>query len=240
MQCLILAGGFGTRISTVSAGLPKSLIPVLGKPFLHYQLSWLKSQGIKSVVLALGYKAQMIIDYVGDGKQWGLDVTFIDDGDKPLGTAGAIREAIDQNLMKDAFFVLYGDSYLDIDLTAVWTKYQKTHTPLLSVFKNDGLWDASNVLMKDGEIILFEKNHPDRDELGMNYIDYGISIVTKAAILEHVPSGEKADLADVFHHLSLNGHLSAFEATQRFYEIGSPEGLADLEIHLNATDKPNA
>ncbi len=232
MQCLILAGGLGTRISSVSAGLPKSLIPVLGRPFLDYQLTWLAAQGIKAVVLALGFKAELIRNFTGDGRKWGLDICFVDDGNRPLGTAGAIRQAVDHNLMDDAFFVLYGDSYLDIELSSLWRQHQKSAQPTLAVFRNDGKWDTSNVLMEKNKIKLYEKNSPDRDKLRMNYIDYGVSLLTRASILDHVPADQNYDLATLFHKLSLSRNLNAVVAARRFYEIGSPDGLADLERHL--------
>ncbi|NQW02287.1 MAG: NTP transferase domain-containing protein [Rhodospirillales bacterium] len=232
MQCLILAGGLGTRINSLGGGLPKSLIPVAGRPFLDYQLRWLAAGGVDRVVLALGYGAEQIKAYAGDGQDWNLHIDYADDGKQPLGTGGAIRRAIDCGFVADSFFVLYGDSYLDVDLRAIWDKHQTTGLPVMTVFRNRGDWDASNVLMQDGVIKLFEKNRPDRDQLGMEYIDYGISLLSTSVIIKHVASGQPADLADVFHVLSVNGELAAFEASRRFYEIGSPAGHAELQAHL--------
>jgi len=232
MQCLILAGGLGTRMAGVTTMLPKSLISVAGRPFVDHQLSWLASEGIRDVVFAVGHLGGSLRDFVGDGSTWGLAVRYIEDGEKLLGTAGAVRKAIDHELMNDGFFVLYGDSYLNVDFRAVWTASGEGAHPLMTVFRNDGEWDKSNVVMKDGEITLFEKGRSDAREIGMNHIDYGLSVMTRNAIIQAVPSGEIADLADVCHHLSLQRQLRAYEVFERFYEIGSPQGLVDLETHL--------
>jgi NDP-sugar pyrophosphorylase family protein len=237
MQCIILAGGLGSRIRALSAGLPKSLIPVLGKPFLDYQLAWLSEQGIENVILAVGFKAHLIIEHIQRNSYPNLTIEFVKDGEHPLGTAGAIRSAIDNGLTEEAFFVLYGDSYLDVDLRKVWEQFQQTKLPTMTVFRNDGNWDTSNVLMQDNKISLFEKNREDYADIGMKYIDYGISILPKSIILKTVPSRQITDLADVYHDLSLNNQLLAFEATNRFFEIGSPTGHADLERYLALSGK---
>lgn len=240
MQCIILAGGLGSRIRSLNEYLPKSLIPVLGKPFLDYQLIWLEHQGIDNVVLALGYRADLIKQYIRSNDYPNLKIDFIEDGDQPLGTAGAIRSAVESGLTEDAFFVLYGDSFLDVDLAKVWEQFQQTHTPTMTVFRNNGEWDTSNVLMDGMEIQLFEKNRPDYADIGMKHIDYGISILTNLVILETVPASKPFDLADVYHELSINGRLKAYETNKRFYEIGSPSGHADLERHLKTLDNHNA
>jgi len=234
MQCLILAGGLGTRIKAVSEDLPKSLIPVCGKPFIDHQLTWLAKQGITSVAIATGYQAEMISEFVGTGKRWGLNVACIEDGPQLLGTGGSIRNAVDHHLMDHGFFVLYGDSYLDVNFSAVWEASGSGQYPVMTVYKNDGNWDRSNVVMKDGRLVLFEKNRKDAREIGMDYIDYGLSVLTRETVLTHFVPHLEVDFADVCHRLSQSQELRAFEVFERFYEIGSPEGLADLEAHLSS------
>ncbi len=232
MQCLILAGGLGTRMQHLGGDVPKALIPVNGRPFADYQLQWLADQGVRRVVYAIGYKGDLIRQFVGNGERWGLQIRYADEGEKLLGTAGAIRRAIAAGLMDDGFFVLYGDSYLCVDLPAVWEASDNGGFPLMTIFRNDGQWDGSNVIAEDGKIILFEKNRDDARDIGMGYIDYGLSVLTAHVITANVAESEAADLADVFHRLSLSGELRAFEAQRRFYEIGSPQGLVDLEARL--------
>ncbi|MDP6786196.1 MAG: NTP transferase domain-containing protein [Rhodospirillales bacterium] len=238
MQCLILAGGLGTRMKPMTDRLPKALIPVAGQPFVHYQLKWLAGQGVRRVVLALGHLGDHIRDFVGDGRRWGLEITCIDEGDRLRGTAGAIRLAIDEGVMDKGFFVLYGDSFLPIELALVWRASQRGERPLMCVYRNDGRWDESNVVYRDGRVELYEKGRDDAAALGMRHIDYGLSVLTRDAVADQVPTGATADLDAVFQHLIQGGGLLGFEVFERFHEIGSAQGLADLEAYLAANPEP--
>jgi NDP-sugar pyrophosphorylase family protein len=232
MQCLILAGGLGTRMKPMTDRLPKALIPVAGQPFAHYQLNWLARRGVHRVVFALGHLGDHIRNFVGDGRRWGLEITCVDEGDRLLGTAGAIRLAIDEGVMDKGFFVLYGDSFLPIELAPVWQASRRGECPLMTVFRNDGRWDESNVVFRDGRVAHYEKGRTDAAALGMRYIDYGLTVLTREAVANQVPAGAAADLGAVFQRLSQDGVLLGHEIFERFYEIGSAEGLAALEAYL--------
>jgi len=234
MQCLILAGGLGTRMQSVAPDLPKTLVPVAGRPFADHQLSWLRAEGVRRVIYAIGHHGEAVRAYAGDGRQWGLEIAYSDEGDARLGTAGAVHLAVHEGLLDGGFFVLYGDSYLRVDLSDVWAASGAGAWPLMTVFRNQGRWDSSNAKITDGMVILYEKGRVDTQALGMDHIDYGLSVLNRNVIGDNIGSGEPADLAHLFHRLSVDGQLRAFEATQRFYEIGSPQGLADLEAHLSA------
>ena len=234
MQCVILAGGLGTRIRSRSGDLPKALLPVLGKPFVAYQLEWLKQQGIDNVVLSVGYRGQMIADAIGNGTQFGLSVAYSDEGEVLRGTGGALRYAADQNLLDDAFFVLYGDSYLPIDFAPVWRTSGDGRVCTMTVMRNQGRWDRSNAVVRDGELVLYDKFVPDPAAAGMEFIDYGLSVLRRDAIVEEIAAGEKCDLAHVLTRLSRQGRLRAHEIFERFYEAGSPEGLDDFEAYVRA------
>lgn len=232
MQCLILAGGLGVRMKPSTDTVAKTLIPVLGRPFADHQLTWLAGQGVSRVVYCIGHKGGQIRDFVGDGGRWGLEAAYADEGDRLLGTAGAIRLAIDEGLADGGFLVLYGDSFLTIDVRALWEASGQGALPVLSVFKNDGRWDASNASFEDGMVTRFEKGMNDPAAEGLDYIDYGMSVLTRDVVEAHVPAGQPSDLADLCHRLAEAGDLRGFEASERFYEIGSPGGLEDLEAHL--------
>mgnify|MGYP001288702992 CR=1 FL=1 len=234
MQCLILAGGLGIRMRGVADGRPKSLIPVAGRPFCDHQLAWLSGQGVRRVVYAIGHRGSEIRDFVGDGGRWGLEVAYVDEGETLLGTGGAVRLAVDQagSVLDDGFLVLYGDSYLSIDVGAVWAASGGGAFALMCVLRNKGRWDASNAVFKGGLVRVYEKGRVDAAAIGMDYIDYGLSVLSPDVVRAHIPAGEARDLADVFQPLAADGRLRGFEATQRFYEIGSPQGLADLEDYL--------
>ena len=234
MQCLILAGGLGTRMKPTTGRLPKALILVCGRPFAEWQLEWLKGQGVGRVVFAVGHQGAEIRDALGDGRRFGLKISYSDEGGRPMGTAGAIRLAVDRGLLDERFLVLYGDSYLTVDVRAVWEAAARLGTPLMTVFKNDGRWDASNATFADGRVVRFEKGLADPAAAGLRHIDYGLAVLSRDVIEAEVPSGQPHDLAAVYGRLAVAGRLRGFEVPTRFYEVGSPEGLAELEAHLAA------
>ncbi len=233
LQCVVLAGGIGTRMRPQTEEMPKALLPVLGRPFADWQLELLAKQGIERVLYSVGYRGEMIRDHVGDGSRWGLEINYVDEGHQLRGTGGALRLALDLGELEEAFFVLYGDSYLPVDLGAVERAWEQTPLPaLMTVFRNDGQWDASNAIYDDGRVVLYDKDRPaDRVE-EMHWIDYGLSILTREVVAQ-VPGREPADLADLMRGLSREGQLAGFEVSERFYEAGTPEGLRDLERYLS-------
>ena len=233
MQCLILAGGLGTRMRSVNSDLPKTLLPVAGRPFAAWQLEWLRSEGIEEVVYCVGYLGNMIESFIGDRCDWGLDIRFIRDGNDLLGTAGALRHAVAEEVVGKEFFVLYGDSFLDVRLSEVEESYRSQSLPaLMTVYRNNNRLDRSNVAFSRGKIRLYDKGGgPD-----MQYIDYGLLVLSRDIVEEFVDDAASGDLAPLLHVLSLQGRLASFIAEERFYEIGSPDGLADLEEYLCRRD----
>lgn len=232
MQCVILAGGQATRMAHLSKDLPKALFPVHGEPFIHYQLSWLAQQGVNRVVLSLGFKGEMIRKVVGNGEVWSIAVDYVDEGDQLMGTAGAIRLAADAGVLDDGFFVLYGDSFLPISFEAVWENSRRGRQPVMTVLRNEGRWDKSNVIFQGNRILLYDKLCGDPISAGMNYIDYGLSVLPRRVIEGMVPPERVMDLGDVFHQLSQRGSLGGYEVHARFYEIGSVSGLQDFELYI--------
>jgi len=232
MQCVILAGGLGTRMRRWTEDAPKALIPVLGRPFAERQLEWLAAQGITDVVYSIGYRGDMLRSVLGDGSSRGVRIQYVDEGGELRGTAGALRLAVDQGVLDSAFFVLYGDSFLSVELAAVERAFHDGgQSALMTVFKNDGQWDRGNVIFVDGRVVLYDKGAPP--SIDLQFIDYGLSVVSRSIISASVATGAVADLADIFHRLSLEGRLAGFQVTDRFYEIGSEEGLRSLEAHLS-------
>jgi N-acetyl-alpha-D-muramate 1-phosphate uridylyltransferase len=221
MQCVILAGGLGTRIRARSADLPQALIPVLGRPFIDYQLEWLARQGVRSVVLSIGHLGAMIAAAVGDGARFGLSVVYADEGDRLRGTGGALRLAADLGLLDRSFFLLYGDSYLPIDLAPVWRTSEAGQVCTMTVLRNRGRWDRSNALIRPDGALYYDKTITDPVAAGMDYIDYGLSVLRRDVVLEEIAPDVKADIADAMHRLSVRGQLRAHEVSERFYERGS-------------------
>jgi NDP-sugar pyrophosphorylase family protein len=234
MQCVILAGGLATRMRPLTETIPKALIPVAGVPFIDHQLTWLAGHGVTDVVLSTGYRGEVLRDHVGDGARFGLDVRVVDEGAQLRGTAGAMRLALDRGALEPAFLMTYGDSFLPIDFGDVWRRFQASGAPaLMTVFHNGGRWDDSNVIFRDDRVVLYDKHRATRPAADFDYIDYGLSAMKRDVIAELVPpsreEGERSDLAPLFHELSRRGDLAGLEITQRFFEIGSPAGLQDLE-----------
>ncbi len=226
---VILAGGLGTRLHPITEAMPKALVPVGGQPFIVQQLRLLRSRGFRQVVISVWYKEQMIRDAVGDGRRFDLTVQFISDGATPLGTGGAVRHALE--VLGGSCFVLYGDSYLPCNYREIQACFDRSgRCGLMAVFRNEGRWDSSNVEMQDGEIVRYGKQDASP---AMKYIDYGLGVFRPAA-LAGLRDGEPADLEQVYQRLLAEGQLLAYEVTQRFYEIGSPQGLQELDQLLRA------
>ena len=224
----ILAGGLATRLRPITTSIPKALVEVAGEPFIAHQLRYIKAQGISEVVLCTGYLGEMIEAVVKDGAAFGVNVKYSPDGEKLLGTGGALRQALP--LLSDEFFVLYGDSFLPVDFKAVETDFHQSQQPaLMTVLKNEDRWDKSNVIFKQGQIVEYNKAVTKPD---MHFIDYGLGVLKKS-VLQAYPVNEVFDLAAVYHQLSVKGQLAGHEVHERFYEIGSFEGLKETEKFLN-------
>jgi NDP-sugar pyrophosphorylase family protein len=233
LSVAILAGGLGTRLHPATETLPKALVRVGNRAFIDWQLALLAQQGVTQVVLCVGYRGEQIRVAVGDGAAAGVSVRYSFDGDVLLGTGGALKRA--RPLLGSAFFVLYGDSYPQCSFAAVQAAYELSRAKaLMTIMRNENRWDRSNVLFRDGRILEYNKRLPPP---GTAYVDYGLSVLS-SEVLESCASGAAFDLSDLYHDLSVRGELAGFEVRKRFYEIGSPQGLAAAEKYLTAGDRP--
>jgi MurNAc alpha-1-phosphate uridylyltransferase len=224
MQVAILAGGLATRLRPLSEKLPKSLIHISGKPFLHYQLDFLKRNGITRVVLCTGYLGEQIEDYFRDGRKFGVHIEYSRESEQLLGTAGALKKA--QPLLDREFFTMYGDSYLFLDFGAAMRYFRSQNKlALMTVYKNFDRYDRSNTVIERNLVKKFSKKEKTED---MVYIEYGVNVFKKEA-LEMVPEDQPYSLDDLFPSLIEQGELLAFEVKERFYEIGSISGLKEFE-----------
>jgi NDP-sugar pyrophosphorylase family protein len=225
----ILAGGLATRLRPITEKIPKALIRVAGQPFLAHQLRLLQRAGIRKVVLCLGYRGEMIEQEFGSGGSLGVELSYSFDGPELLGTGGALKKALP--LLGERFFVLYGDSYLPIDYSAPARAFVASgKVGLMTVFRNEGRWDRSNVWFQDGAIKSYSKKERTPE---MQYIDYGLGILHSSALATR-PDGKAFDLAELYRDLIARNELAGFETRQRFYEIGSQEGLAELDAILRS------
>jgi N-acetyl-alpha-D-muramate 1-phosphate uridylyltransferase len=224
----ILAGGLATRLGDVTKTIPKALLDIAGKPFIEYQLDLLRDAGVTKVVMCIAHLADQIEAVLGDGSAYGLEVAY--SHDKLLGTGGALRKALP--LLGEEFLVMYGDSYLLCDYAGIAAEWQASKKlGLMTVYKNDGHYDSSNVEMSGGRVVRYDKSNLP----GLTHIDWGLGAFRAEAFAGY-PDG-KLDLVRVYQDLLAKDQLFGYEVSERFYEIGSHAGLEELR-HLLSKERP--
>jgi len=229
----ILAGGLATRLRPVTDKTPKALLSVAGEPFLIHQVRLLRSHGFRKIVLCVGYLGEMIKAKLRDGSNLGVQIAYSFDGATLLGTGGALKRALP--MLGECFLVIYGDSYMPVDYPAIVKAFVLSRQPaLMTVLENEGRWDTSNVCFEAGEIRRYDKKLPTSE---MRHIDYGVAVLN-ATVFAPYPNNVPFDLANVYSHLVSEKQIAAYEVRERFYEIGSREGLAELDSLLRG--KPSA
>lgn len=229
MQVVILAGGLGVRLRAVAPDVPKSLVPVAGRPFIEHQFELLRRNKLTRVLLCVGYGADQVENHVGDGVRFGMQVEYSRESrDQLLGTGGALVHALPK--LEATFLVLYGDSYLPIAYREVIRWFRARSWPAaMSVYQNREQWDKSNTRIEGDRVVFYSKQaKPDEAD----WIDYGLSIFRKTVIERYSTAELPLDLARIQSDLVRGADLGAYVVTQRFYEIGKPEGLAELDSFL--------
>lgn len=223
MQMVIFCGGLGTRLKPITEKIPKSMIIINGKPFLEYQLEILKKNDIRNIVLCIGYLGEKIKEYFKDGKKFSVNISYSEEKGKLLGTGGALKNA--KNLLDKRFFTMYGDGYLLLNFKDIWNCFNKfIKIGMLTVYKNYNRYDRSNVTVKGNYVTGFYK---DKSKRGLVFIDEGVSILRKD-VIDLIPSNTEYSLNDVFIELIERKELLAYRTSQRFYEIGSKNGLDEF------------
>ena len=230
VKVFILAGGLGTRIRPLFADQPKAMIPFHGKPFLEIQMALLADQGLASFVLCVGYQAEPIIAYFGDGQSRGWDITYSREP-RPLGTGGALRYAAPY--LKDTAIVLNGDTYLPMDYQALvraHRSFTRSMATITVVEMPDTARYGQVVAGDHGRIRNFlEKT----DAAGPGKVNAGVYVL-EPQILQYIPPEQKISLErDVFPSLLSAGTLLyAFAEERAFVDIGTPEGYQALQTLL--------
>lgn len=231
MQVLILAGGLGTRIKERAQGLPKAMIPVDGRPFIEYQLEQLAGFGLTDVLLCVGFGGDVIEAHVGDGSAWGVSAKYsYEDPNSLLGTGGALVNALPK--IGPEFMTLYGDAYLSVDFKSVIDRFHQIGLPyLMTAFKNDGQWDGSNTRVDGDRISFYDKKCKPGEA---DHIDYGLSVLKREVIERYANEPLPLDMARIQSELVASREMAAYLVTDRFYEIGKPEGLDDFEAWVRS------
>jgi NDP-sugar pyrophosphorylase family protein len=223
----LLAGGLATRLHPVTQTIPKALLSVAGKAFIEWQLGYLQQQGIQRVVICIGHLGEQIQEHIEKNCAFDLQVAFSSDGDSALGTGGALKKALP--LLDDAFFVLYGDSYLSIDYQQMETIFQQQPCAILmSVFKNTLSQIPSNVHFEHQQVLQYNKQYLSDT---MDYIDYGLSIIATEPLRQYFAK-PCFDLADFYRDSAQQGLVRGYEVFSRCYEIGSHQGLWETDDFL--------
>jgi MurNAc alpha-1-phosphate uridylyltransferase len=226
MQCVILAGGRGTRLGALTEDLPKALVDVAGRPFLEYQLELLRKRGVREIVLCVGYLGSLVERAIGEGSRFGLSIQYSYDGPQPLGTAGAVRNALP--MLGEQFLVTYGDTLLTVDYSAVGRAHASSGLPaLMTVLENDDSYGPSNAVVEAELVVAYGKAPPPQNA---RWIDYGLLSFHRAALEESTD----ADLEPVLSRLAAERRLGAYEVDERFYEIGNEAGLAETTQFVRA------
>ena len=227
MQMVIICGGLGTRLGHLTKYTPKSMIEIEGKPFLEYQIENLKKQSVTDIVLCVGHLSEKIEEYFGNGERFGVNLKYSFENDKLLGQIGAVKNA--EPLLKDTFFIMYGDSYLSIDLHKVHNFFIQNNKPaLMVVYKNHDKYDRSNIIIQDNMVVGYGEKQRTRD---MVYIDYGTSVFRKK-VLEYIPKDTPYSTEEFFSDLIKKQELLAYESEKRFYHIGTPEAIEDFRNYV--------
>jgi MurNAc alpha-1-phosphate uridylyltransferase len=230
LQAVVLAGGRATRMHPRTLGLPKSMLEVAGRPFVDWQLERLACCGVRDVVMCVGHLSAALELHVGDGSRWGVRVRWSHDGPSPLGTAGALRGALD--FLRPAFLVTYGDSYLPFPYDEPLRLLER-HADcdgVIVVCRAAGD-DAPNAETDGTWITRYDKRAVPGT---CDYVDYGVTALRREEVAALAP-GRVHGFDEVQADLARRGRLRAFVARERFFEIGSPQGLRALDRHLTGT-----
>jgi len=227
-QVVILAGGFAKRLGLITEQIPKALVKINDIPFVDWQLNLLAEKGIKKVIFCISYKSEMIERHIGDGSRFNLEVKYSKDGITQLGTGGAIKKAMP--LLDERFMVLYGDSYLEMDYKDAETEFESSGKPaMVTVYQNSGEFDTSNIKFTKNVVEQYKKGSINTQ---FTHIDYGLSLFKKE-VFRNIESGKYLDLSQVFEDLSRRKDLAGYEVFNRFYEVGSFQGISDLSKYLS-------
>ncbi len=225
-QAVILAGGRGERLRPWTDIRPKPMIEIHGKPFLEYNLEMLREQGVERVVLLLGYLAEVVQDYFGDGSRWGLHINY---SVTPVEDNTGLRLKRAEHLLDDCFLLLYCDNYWPMRLERMWQHFLSSGAPaLLTVYGNKDGYTKDTLAVDAGFISAFDKKRLTPGLKGVE-ISYGIF---RKDLVTSLPEGNISFEETLYPVLAREHKLAAFVTDHRYYSVGSAARLPLTEAFL--------
>jgi histidinol-phosphate phosphatase family protein len=233
MKLVIIAGGRGIRLGFSS--IPKSMVLVDGKPTLQYQIELAKRYGITDIYILIGFLAQVVIDYFGNGERFGVKINYIIE-QKPLGTAGSVRQL--EGIIKEKFIVFYGDTILDINLKKMILVDLNfsNHIATLFVHPNDHPYDSDLIEVDDvGQIIAFHSKPHPKNKYFNNLVNAALYIFS-SEIFKYIKENENSDFGkDIFPLLiQKNKKIKIYKSAEYIKDIGTPERLKEVSIDVKS------
>ena len=218
---VILAGGLATRLGKLTEKIPKSLIQINSNPFVYWQLKLLKESEFSEVYLLVSHFGNQILDFIGDGSKFDLKVNYIFDGEVSLGTGGAILKNLSK--LPEKFFLLYGDSYLDIDYLKMEKHFlQEESDYLMGVCPKTHQYNFTpNVQFSSGKVLRYSKVSSTSS---MKHEDFGVSIISKSVFM-NLKGEEYKDLGSIMSVLADQGIITGYLFQEKYYEVGSEIGI---------------
>ena len=227
MKTIIMAGGRGSRISKLFPDIPKPMILICGKPVLEWEIESLREQGFKEIILTVGYMANRIIDYFGDGQRFGVNIEYYVE-DEPLGNAGALYKLRDK--LDADFLLLNADAVFDIDFNR-FVEFHRSKSALVSLFThpNSHPYDSSLIVADDDKRVVSWLNKEDaRPDYYKNRVNAGLHVISPAALdkagIETVDSEHKVDLDRmILKPLCKDGGMYCYDSPEYVKDMGTPE-----------------
>lgn len=226
-QAVIFAGGLGERLKPFTLTNPKPMYPINGRPFIAYLIDQIKCFEIDNIVILLGYMHEKIVDYLGDGKQFGVSIKYCI---TPIeyDTQFRLKEA--KNLLEDNFLMMYCDNICPINFDRLCDNYFK-HNALIEItaYENSDKYTKSNLLVDNQKVIIYDKKRLTNNLQG---VDIGYAIVSKK-VLEYMSDSNENFEAVVYPKLVNEGKLYATVTKHRYYSIGSLERIELTKKYLS-------
>lgn len=230
MQAVIMAGGKGTRLATVTKNIPKPMVPIERRPLLEYQIENLKENGVDNIILIVGHLGDVIKEHFGDGSSFGVSISYYVE-ETPLGTAGALAKIQDQ--LEDTFFLVFGDLFININYDR-FLFFHKTHNALITLFAhpNSHPYDSDIIITDDNcRVIGWSYKKDVRTEDYQNLVNAGLYVMQKTVIdeIEKIQTTKGEDKVDLEKELIIPlisiSPIYAYHSTEYVKDIGTPDRL---------------